>query len=124
MIPESLAESLYFSRNSSAPEKAIWLMYFSTSSAVIPNPWSIRCIFLPSLSILTSMIGLPYSTLASPILAKCFNFKVASVALDTNSRKKISWSLYKNFLISGKMFSTDTLIFPVVIFLFIFLFNK
>ena len=46
--------------------------------------------FLPSLSILTSMIGFPYSTLASPILVKCFNFRVASVALLINSLKKIS----------------------------------
>lgn len=29
---------LYFSRNSSAPEKAIWLMYLSISSAVMPMP--------------------------------------------------------------------------------------
>ena len=91
-------------------------MYFSTSSAVIPKPWSMMCSFLPSLSIFTSMIGLPYSTFASPILVKCFNFKVASVAFDTNSRRKISWSLYKNFLIKGKMFSTETLIFPDAIF--------
>jgi len=40
--------------------------------------------------------------------------------LETNSLKKISWSLYKNFLISGKMFSTETLILPCVMDLIIF----
>lgn len=34
-----------------------------------------------------------------------FSFWVASTAFDTNSRRKISWSLYRNFLIIGKMFS-------------------
>ena len=33
---------VYFSRKSEAPEKAIWLMYSSTSSAVMPSPLSIN----------------------------------------------------------------------------------
>jgi hypothetical protein len=33
------------------------------------------------------------------------SFWVASTALLTSSRRKISWSEYKNFLIIGKMFS-------------------
>ena len=36
-----IAWFLYFSMNSSAPEKAIWLMYLSTSSAVMPMPRSV-----------------------------------------------------------------------------------
>ena len=36
----ALLSFLYFSRKSSALENAIWLMYFSTSSAVIPIPAS------------------------------------------------------------------------------------
>jgi hypothetical protein len=47
--------------------------------------------------------------------ARCFSFRVASVALEINSLRKISWSLYRNFLMSGKMLSTETLILPVVI---------
>ena len=38
MIPASLAESSYLFKNSSAPENATWLMYFSTSSEDIPKP--------------------------------------------------------------------------------------
>ena len=40
---------LYLPKKSSAPEKAIWAMYFSTSSAVIPMPVSVRsglCFFV------------------------------------------------------------------------------
>jgi hypothetical protein len=39
-------------------------------------------------------------------------FWVASTAFETNSRKKISWSEYKNFLIIGKMFSVLMEILP------------
>ncbi len=39
-------------------------------------------------------------------------FWVASTAFETSSRKKISWSLYRNFLMIGKMLSVVTLIVP------------
>ena len=39
----------------------------------------------------------------------------ASTALATISLKKISWSEYKNFLITGKIFSVVTPILPVFI---------
>lgn len=59
------------------------------------------------------MIGLPYSTY-SPILVRVFQFKVASVALEMSSRKNISWSLYKNFLISEKDVFHRDVIFPFI----------
>src|SRR5574344_235526 len=45
------------------------------------------------------------------------------MALDTISRRKISWSEYKNFLITGKMFSVVTPILPFCIILFVLLFE-
>jgi hypothetical protein len=68
-----------------------------------------------SLSKLISIFASPNSVFASPIEIKCFSLEVASVPLEISSRKNISWSEYKNFLINGKMFSTDTLIFPLLI---------
>ena len=54
----------------------------------------------------------PSSPLNSPALARVFSFCVASTALLIISRKKISFSEYKNFLITGKMFSVLTPIDP------------
>ena len=75
--------------------------------------------FFPFLSILTSICKLPKSPFILPILLRWFNFVVASVAFDINSLRKISWSLYKNFFINGKMFSTETFILPLLIIYFI-----
>ena len=111
------ASFLYFLTNSSAPEKAIWLIYLSISSAVIPIPRSEMVIVLSSNLIRT--VKSPISPLNSPTEASVFNFCVASTALETNSRRKISWSLYKNFLIIGKMFSLVTPILPDLLILFI-----
>ena len=60
----------------------------------------------------TCTVKSPSSPLNSPIEASVLSFWVASTALETNSRRKISWSLYKNFLITGKIFSVVTPIFP------------
>jgi len=101
--------------NSSALEKAIWLMYFSTSSAVIPTPRSvIERIFL-SLFTFTWMVRSPSLPLNLPSDARVFSFCEASTALEINSRRKISCSEYKNFFMMGKIFSVWTLIFPVCI---------
>ena len=107
------ASFLYFSTNSSAPEKAIWLMYLSISSAVIPIPRSEIVIVLSSN--LTCTVKSPSSPLNSPTEESVFNFWVASTALETSSRRKISWSLYKNFLIIGKMFSDVTPMLPCLL---------
>ena len=48
----------------------------------------------------------------SPSCANILRFWVASTALETNSRKKISWSLYRNCLMMGKMLSVVTLMVP------------
>ena len=57
----------------------------------------------------------PISPLNSPLDARVVSFCVASTALETNSRRNISLSLYKNFLMMGKMFSVVTPIFPFCI---------
>ncbi len=114
------ASFLYLSKNSSAPEKAIWLMYFSISSAVIPIPRSLKVSVPFSLSMLTETFSSPNSPLNSPTEANVFNFCVASTAFETNSRTKISWSLYKNFLIMGKMLSVVTPMFPFCIVVYFF----
>ena len=74
------------------PLKAIWLMYFSTSSAVMPMPRSltVRVFFLGSS--FTSMERSPSSPLNSPRVLSVFSFCVASTALLMSSRRKISWS--------------------------------
>ena len=110
-----LALSLYFSRKSFTPEKAIWLIYLSISSSVIPMPRSLM-VSVPSFSFrFTLTVRSPSSPLKSPLSASVFIFCVASTALETISRRKISWSEYKNFLITGKMFSVVTPIFPFCI---------
>jgi hypothetical protein len=80
-------------------------MYFLISSAVMPRPWSEIVILRASLSTVTRTFSSPSSPLYSPSAARLLSFWVASTALLTNSRRKISWSEYKNFLIIGKMFS-------------------
>ena len=112
----------YSFTNSSAPEKATWLMYLSISSAVIPIPRSIMLSVFAFLSTLMWMVKSPNSPLASPRLVNVLSFCVASTALETSSRRKISWSLYKNFLIIGKMFCAVTLIDPLDMF-FLFRFS-
>src|SRR5688572_2363821 len=112
--------SLYCSTNSVAPENAIWLMYFLISSAVIPIPWSEIVILRVSLSTLTfTFKSSPTSPLYSPIADKRFSFWVASTAFETNSRRKISWSEYKNFLMIGKIFSVwiEMVPFSAIIFM-------
>ena len=49
--------SLYFSKNSSAPEKAIWVMYRSTSSSVMPMPLSETISCFLSGSMVTMTLG-------------------------------------------------------------------
>ena len=85
-----IAWFLYFSMNSSAPEKAIWLMYLSTSSAVMPMPRSVTVSVLASLSTETRIVRSPRSPFISPIDERVFSFWVASTALEISSRRKIS----------------------------------
>ena len=113
--------SLYLFTNSSAPENAIWLIYFSTSSPVIPIPLSLMVIVFLSLSSITSTLSFDKSVLNSPTDLSVFNFCVASTALETSSLKNISLSEYKNCFIIGKIFSVCTLILP---FFFIVCFNR
>ena len=114
------ASFLYFSTNSSAPEKAIWLMYLSISSAVIPIPRSEMVMVLSSN--LTRTVRSPNSPLNSPTDESVFNFCVASTALETSSRRKISWSLYKNFLMIGNIFSDVTPMLPCLLLIIYFIF--
>ena len=84
--------SLYFSKNSSAPEKATSLMYLLTSSAVIPIPLSLIVMVFFLASKMTLTFKSFTSCLTSPAAAKVINFCEASTALDTNSLKNISVS--------------------------------
>src|SRR5690606_23202213 len=59
-----------------------------------------------------SIVRSPSSPLNSPREASTFNLLVASTALETSSRRKISWSAYRNFLMMGKMLSVCTDILP------------
>ena len=117
-----LALSLYFSKKSLTPENAIWLIYLSISSSVIPIPRSL-IVSVPSFSSrLTLTVRSPSSPLKSPFSASVFIFCEASTAFDTISRRKISWSEYKNFLMTGNMFSVVTPMLPFCIsILFLFL---
>ena len=109
------ALSLYWLRNSSAPEKAIWLINLSTSSAVMPMPWSETVKVFFFLSMLTRTRKSPNSPFTSPTDERVFNFWVASTALLISSRRKISWSLYKNFFMTGNILSEVTPILPLLI---------
>src|SRR3990167_7242657 len=91
---------LYFSTNSSAAEKAIWAMYFSTSSAVIPIPLSEIVSVLASLSTVIETFNSEGSK-----DFKIFILFKASHAFDASSLKKISLSEYNHFLMIGKIFS-------------------
>ena len=71
-------------------EKAIWLMYFFTSSSLIPMPLSKTVMVFFFLSTLTSMVISPRSPLTSPSDESAFNFWVASTAFDINSLRNIS----------------------------------
>ena len=84
-----IAWFLYFSRNSSAPEKAIWLIYLSISSAVMPIPSSDTVSTRLSGS---SFTRIPSSPLNSPVEESVLSFCVASTELEISSRRKISWS--------------------------------
>ena len=91
--------------NSAAPEKATWLMYFRTSSAVMPMPVSeIRIVFF---SLSTDTVTAISSSLSGWSMR---NLVIASHALDTASRRKISLSEYSQRLITGIIFcaSMDT----------------
>ena len=88
------------------------MMYLSISSSVMPIPLSLMVKVLFFSSSDTRTVKSPSSPLNSPFSANVFIFCVASTALLTISRKKISWSEYKNFLITGNMFSVVTPMFP------------
>src|SRR5450755_1661124 len=90
-------------------------MYLSTSSAVMPIPLSEMEMVLASLFSFTWIDRSPISPFTSPIEARVFSFWEASTALLINSLRNISWSLYKNFLIMGKIFSVCTRILPFCI---------
>src|SRR4051812_48408678 len=105
MISFASLASLNFSRNSSAPENAIWLIYFLISSAVIPIPLSEIVIVFAFSSSFTRMLRSPSSLLYCPSEESLFTFCVASTALLTSSRRKISLSEYRNFLMIGNIFS-------------------
>ena len=91
--------------NSLAPEKATWLMYFLTSSAVMPMPVSEMVLVFCSLSTATF-------TFISSSLSGCSmrNLVIASQALLTASRRNISLSEYSQRLMTGIIFwaSIDT----------------
>lgn len=87
-----IAWFLYFSMNSSAPEKAIWLMYLSTSSAVMPMPRSVTVSVFCALSTATWIVRSPSSPFTSPIDERVLSFCVASTAFEMSSRRKISCS--------------------------------
>gem|GEM_PF-5607557 len=87
-----IAWFLYFSRNSSAPEKAIWLIYLSISSAVMPIPSSDTVSTRLSGSSFTRIVRSPSSPLNSPVEESVLSFCVASTELEISSRRKISWS--------------------------------
>ena len=78
----------------------------------MPMPRSVTVSVRLSASTLMRIVRSPMSPLASPLDESVLSFCVASTAFDTSSRRKISWSEYKNFLITGKMFSVVTPIFP------------
>ena len=93
MIWSSFALSLYFSRKSFAPEKAIWLMYSSTSSAVMPMPLSSkRMVFRSGLTRTRMPYSSPSGRVNSPMRESFFSFVTASQPLEIISRRKMSWS--------------------------------
>src|SRR6202000_1584529 len=112
MISLASLASLNLSINSVAPEKAIWLMYFLISSAVIPKPLSDMVMVFFFSSKATSTRRSPNSPLYWPNELNRLIFLVASTAVDTSSLEKISRSEYKNFLMIGKMFSVWIQIVP------------
>ena len=87
-----IAWFLYLAMNSSAPEKAIWLMYLSTSSAVMPMPRSVTVSVFFCGSTATWIVTSPSSPFTSPIDERVLSFCVASTAFEISSRRKISWS--------------------------------
>ena len=92
MIGSFSVSDLYLATNSSAPEKAIWAMYFSTSSSVIPIPVSAIEIVLRLLSILTEILkSVSWTARAPPSLRIRILFR-ASVAFEMSSRIKMSLS--------------------------------
>lgn len=102
MMP-SLPASLYLARKSSAPEKATWVMYFWTSSPVMPMPLSSMLRVRASLSVRTTMRGAS-SLGACPREASFWYLEMASAALEIISLKKISLSEYSHFLMTGMIF--------------------
>ena len=82
----------------------------------MPIPWSETVSVFLSLFIITRTRVSPNSPLNSPTEASVLSFCVASTALEINSRRKISWSEYKNFLMTGNMLSDVTPILPFAIF--------
>ena len=105
IIWSSLVLSLYFSRNASAPENAIWQIYSLTSSAVIPIPLSIILIvFLSELTFTSSLYSVSSAGSYSPIKSSFLSFVIASQPLEISSRQKMSWSEYIHFLIIGNIF--------------------
>ena len=106
MIWSSFVLSLYCARKSVAPENAIWLIYSSTSSAVMPSPLSMNFRVFSSGFTRTCTCGLYFSgSVYSPIISSFFSLVIASHPLEISSRKKISWSEYNHFLIIGKILS-------------------
>ena len=126
MICESSVLPSYFSIKSFAPEKAIWLMYFTISSSVIPIPLSLIVIVPASLSRTTSIFHSVLSISASPTEISFLSLLIASLAFDTISLIKMSFSEYSHFLIIGNIFSVliDTLPLVYSIFLILLKMNK
>ena len=119
MICSSVALSLYCSRNASAPEKAIWLIYFSTSASVIPIPLSVNVMVLSLALVVTSIRYGSSGSSNSPMRDSFLSFVTASQPFDISSLTNISWSEYSHFLMTGKMFSLLIDKFPFFIIVYI-----
>ena len=112
--------SLYFCIKSSAPEKATCVIYFFTSSSVIPIPLSLK-VNVPS-SLFTETTTLNFSSSipsASPRDTSLLYLLTASHPLLISSLMKISLSEYNHFLIIGNIFSVWIEILPFSILIFI-----
>ena len=112
------ASFLYFSRNSSAPEKAIWLMYFNLGSRHT-NSTVGNCKRTFLLIYRNAHSQVAQFTFKFANRSQCFQFWVASTAFDTNSRKNLVIAVQK-FLDNGKILSLVTPMFPFAIVRYIF----
>ena len=108
MMPSAAPSLSYFSMNSIAPDSAIEPMYFFTSSASMPMPLSRTVMVRAFLLTETSMRPAVSMSLTSPSEIRRCSLTIASEALETISRRKISLSEYSQRLMTGKIFLVST----------------